>query len=232
MAGLSHLGSTKIVITAGLAELASGAISMGFGGYLAALTDRDNYEAEEKREKREVENVPEAEKREIYSRYIDSSSGGAGCRQSAVDSGEFLLPLFGVRWRHQVVSKLSKVWFLWGWTNRHTQFIMDFELKPEKSKRSRARISGVVIGISYVVGGLIPMIPYFKMTNAWHAAFVSATIAAVLLMAFGFGEKWEDRGTLRGAMWRGAQMMGLRPIAAGLSFEFVIASDRGKPGLF
>lgn len=39
---------------------------MGLGAYLAAVTDRDHYIAEEKRERNEVINMPEAEKAEIY----------------------------------------------------------------------------------------------------------------------------------------------------------------------
>ena len=38
-AGLSALGTTKLVIFGGLAELTAGAISMGLGGYLAARSE-------------------------------------------------------------------------------------------------------------------------------------------------------------------------------------------------
>jgi vacuolar iron transporter family protein len=59
-------GSSKLVISGGLAELFSGSISMGLGAYLAAATDRDQYIAERKREEDEVVNKPEDEKEEIY----------------------------------------------------------------------------------------------------------------------------------------------------------------------
>lgn len=62
----SSLGSAHLVIIGGLAELFSGAISMGLGAYLAAVTDRDHYIAEEKRERNEVLTKPEAERAEIY----------------------------------------------------------------------------------------------------------------------------------------------------------------------
>lgn len=60
------MGSAKLVIIGGLAELFSGAISMGLGAYLAAVTERDHYLSEEKREREEVENTPEEEVEEIY----------------------------------------------------------------------------------------------------------------------------------------------------------------------
>lgn len=65
-AGLSSLGSSKIVIIGGLAELFSGAISMGLGAYLAAVTDRDHYKSEEAREREEVLTKPSAEKEECF----------------------------------------------------------------------------------------------------------------------------------------------------------------------
>lgn len=65
-AGLSSLGSSKIVILGGLAELFAGAISMGLGAYLAAKTDRKHYEVEEERERKEVKECPAAEEQEIY----------------------------------------------------------------------------------------------------------------------------------------------------------------------
>jgi vacuolar iron transporter family protein len=64
--GFASLGSSKLVILGGLAELFSGAISMGLGQYLAALTDRQHYQNELAREQREVEEVPEKEREEVY----------------------------------------------------------------------------------------------------------------------------------------------------------------------
>lgn len=62
----SHrLGSAKLVIIGGLAELFSGAISMGLDAYLAAVTERDHYICEEKRERDEVASIPQDEE-EIY----------------------------------------------------------------------------------------------------------------------------------------------------------------------
>ena len=65
-AGLSSLGNTKIVILGGLAELFAGAISMGLGAFLAAVTEKKHYEVEEARERREVKDCPAEEEDEIY----------------------------------------------------------------------------------------------------------------------------------------------------------------------
>src|ERR1700687_164010 len=65
-AGLSGTPvGTRIIVVAGLAEIAAGSIAMGLGGYLAARNDADHYDSELKREQREVEEIPEEEAREV-----------------------------------------------------------------------------------------------------------------------------------------------------------------------
>ena len=59
-AGLSGaVESTRVIITAGSAEIAAGAIAMGLGGYLAAKTDAEHYASEEARERRETVEMPD-----------------------------------------------------------------------------------------------------------------------------------------------------------------------------
>lgn len=65
-AGLSSVGSLNLVILGGLAELFAGAISMGLGAYLAAVTEHKHYLVEQEREYREVDIAPKEEEQEIY----------------------------------------------------------------------------------------------------------------------------------------------------------------------
>src|SRR6204780_4612739 len=55
----------RLIVIAGLAEIAAGSIAMGLGGYLAARGDADHYVSELKREQREVEEIPDEEAREV-----------------------------------------------------------------------------------------------------------------------------------------------------------------------
>ena len=65
-AGLSGaVEATAIIITAGLAEVAAGAIAMGLGGYLAARTDAEHFASERAREERETQEMPELEIDEV-----------------------------------------------------------------------------------------------------------------------------------------------------------------------
>src|SRR3984893_15868173 len=59
------IGASHIVVTAGLAELAAGGISMGLGGYLAARSEADHYDSEQRREYAETDTLPAEERREI-----------------------------------------------------------------------------------------------------------------------------------------------------------------------
>src|SRR6266487_5022286 len=59
------VATSKLVVIAGLAEIAAGSIAMGLGGYLAARTDRDHYESERQREIRETVEEPEEEADEV-----------------------------------------------------------------------------------------------------------------------------------------------------------------------
>src|SRR5262249_58493670 len=65
-AGLSGaVEASAIIITAGLAEIAAGAIAMGLGGYLAARTDAEHFASERAREERETKEMPETEAAEV-----------------------------------------------------------------------------------------------------------------------------------------------------------------------
>jgi len=65
-AGLSGaVASARVVVVAGLAEIAAGSIAMGLGGFLAAKNDAEHYEQELTRETKEVETIPEAEASEV-----------------------------------------------------------------------------------------------------------------------------------------------------------------------
>src|SRR5271165_5095812 len=71
-AGLSGaVDSTSVIITAGLAEVAAGAIAMGLGGYLAARTDAEHYATERAREESETIEKPEAEEAEVAQVFLN-----------------------------------------------------------------------------------------------------------------------------------------------------------------
>jgi VIT1/CCC1 family predicted Fe2+/Mn2+ transporter len=159
-AGLSAaVTSTQIIVTAGLAEIAAGAIAMGLGGYLAARTDQEHFASEERREAWEVDNMREAEVAEV--RDIFSTYGLTG---EALDS---------------VVTALSAD------KKRWVDFMMRFELGLEKPDPKRAPISAATIAVSYLVGGLVPLVPYMISGDLRTALLYSIVCTGVALIVFG-----------------------------------------------
>ena len=81
-AGLSAaVSNTSVIVTAGLAEIAAGSIAMGLGGYLAARTDAQHYDAEVARERWEIDN-----KRELEVVEITEIFAGYGLKGAALTS--------------------------------------------------------------------------------------------------------------------------------------------------
>jgi vacuolar iron transporter family protein len=152
--------AAKIVVTAGLAEIVAGSISMGLGGYLAGKTDAEHYLAEYQREVKETEVVPQQEKQEVSSILED-----------------FGLPKEKVP---PVVNELVKDRGKW------VDFMMRFELGLEKPDPRRALNSAFTIASSYAVSGLIPLAPYIFMNSVHSALFFSAAVTLTALFLFGW----------------------------------------------
>jgi VIT1/CCC1 family predicted Fe2+/Mn2+ transporter len=161
-AGLSgvHDIHTSTIITAGFAEIVAGSIAMGLGGYLAGKTEIDHYNSEHKREEWEVDNLPEKEKEEVRVIFADMGMSEETQRQ--------------------VVEEMSKDRAKW------VDFMMRYELGLEKPDAKRARNSALNIGLSYIVGGLVPLSPYFFTATPVDGLKWSAFITVVCLFIFGF----------------------------------------------
>ncbi len=151
--------SSRLVVTAGLAEIVAGSIAMGLGGYLAARSDHEHFLSEEKREYLEVERLPEQERHELAEIFAQF-----GLKKPEVDS---------------VVAALSADKARW------VDFMMRFELGLEKPDPRRAPVSAATIAAAYFVGGLIPLAPYI-LENAVERALVhSAILTGIALALFG-----------------------------------------------
>ncbi|KAF2683805.1 DUF125-domain-containing protein [Lentithecium fluviatile CBS 122367] len=202
-AGLSSVGSSRLVIIGGLAELFAGSISMGLGAYLASLTDAKHYRVEELRERREVEEVPHAEEQEIY----DIMS-------------EYAIPPSASKPLVDVLKADKEAWI---------RFMMKFELNLEKPATSRLYQSALAMGLSYFVGGLIPMVPYFALKRVNYALFVSIGVTVVMLVAFGYGKAVVTGSGRRDACWSAVQTLAVGVAAAGVSYGIVTGIERAAP---
>jgi VIT1/CCC1 family predicted Fe2+/Mn2+ transporter len=160
-AGLSGIAqATTIVVTAGLAEIAAGSIAMGLGGYLAARTDYEHYGAERLREIGETETMPDAEADEVAVIFR-----GYGLPEEQVGP---------------VVDAIRAD------QDRWVDFMMRFELGLEAPNPARARQSALTIALSYITGGMVPLLPYILLKDLTTALYVSVGVTLVALFVFGF----------------------------------------------
>ena len=160
-AGLSGaVSSSGIIVTAGLAEVAAGAIAMGLGGYLAARTDVEHYHSERAREEREAVEMPEQEAEEVAD--VLRSYG------LEADNVEMVV-------RSICADK-----------QRWVDFMMRFELGLEAPDPKRAGRSAFTIALSYVAGGLVPLAPYFVLKSVHSALLVSVLVTLLALFVFGY----------------------------------------------
>ena len=159
-AGLSGaVSSTAIIVTAGLAEIAAGALAMGLGGYLAARTDLEHYQSEQQREREEIKEVPETERWEV--------------RQILCEHG--LDPPLAETVTAALTSDPER------WIN----FMMRFELGLEKPEAGREFKSALTISGAYIVGGLLPLAPYIILDTVSRALPVSVALTLAALLVFG-----------------------------------------------
>ncbi len=68
---------------------------------------------------------------------------------------------------------------------RWVDFMMRFELGLERPDPKRAPVSAVTIGGSYVIGGLIPLIPYMLAQDISSALRISVIATGIALLIFG-----------------------------------------------
>jgi VIT1/CCC1 family predicted Fe2+/Mn2+ transporter len=64
--------------------------------------------------------------------------------------------------------------------------MMRFELGLEAPDPKRALRSAVTIAGSYIVGGMIPLLPYMLAANAQNALLISIAVTLLALTVFGF----------------------------------------------
>jgi VIT1/CCC1 family predicted Fe2+/Mn2+ transporter len=189
-AGVSGaVAGTSLVITAGAAEIAAGAIAMGLGGYLAARTDVDHYRSEYKREVEETVEIPEEERAEVERIFT-----GYGITGKPLDD---------------IVGAITRDRTTW------VEFMMRFELGLEPPDERRAPLSALTIGASYILGGVIPLAPYVLVHDVQRALALSAVLTILALFIFG-ALKGKLTGTR--PLISGLQAATIGGLAAGAAF--------------
>ena len=165
--------NAKFVLLSGIATAVASALSMGSGAYLATKSEREVYQAEIERERREIAEHPDEEREEMELFYQLKGFSADEAKQMAAKLAEnpehFLKTL-----AHEELG-LSERTFPNPW---------------------RAAVSAT---LSTAVGAFIPVIPYFWMSGmeALVASFIISTVAHFGVGAakvFVTGRSWVKSG--------------------------------------
>src|SRR5215831_5053884 len=189
-AGLSGaVQSTGIIVIAGIAEICAGSIAMGLGGYLAGKTEQDHYKTELQREFYEVDNLRDREVAETKEFFAN-----IGLSEELQDKAT------------AEIAKDKRQW---------VDFMMKYELGLDKPDPRRATKSAMNIGISYIVGGLVPLSPYFFVQHPVIGLKISVLVTLLCLFIFG----WFKSKVTGVNPWAGAlRVMLIGAVAAGAAF--------------
>jgi VIT1/CCC1 family predicted Fe2+/Mn2+ transporter len=194
-AGLSGaVESAGIVVTAGVAEIAAGAIAMGLGGYLAAKTDAEHYVLERAREERETRDVPEVEAAEVAQVFRDY-----GLDAETIDRAVAAIRSDRTKW---------------------VDFMMKFELGLDAPDPKRAGASALTIALSYIAGGLVPLAPYIVLPALGRPSVgqgLVGSIVVTLIALLGFGYV-KGRFTTRRPGRSALQTLAVGALAAAAAF--------------
>ena len=147
----SHASSGAIV-TAGIAGLVAGALSMAAGEYVSVSSQRDAERADEQKERRELVEFPDAELRELTQIYVDRGLD----RALATEVAEQLH-------RHDALGA----------------HLRD-ELGLEPSLRANPVLAAASSALAFCVGGLIPLLVGVASTAQWIIAGAALVALAVL----------------------------------------------------
>lgn len=199
-AGLSSLGDSKVVITGGFAELISGAISMGLGGYLGAKSEIDFYKAEVKNERRKF--------------YQDTTLVNH-------DVEDILLSINPDFSEETIVSFIKD---LQNSPELMLDFIIRYGRELEEPAENRQVMSAMTIGGGYLLGGLIPLLPYFFVSEVGVGLTYSIIVMTITLFIFGYFKAQMSMGNncdTKKKVMEGIEMIVVGGAAAGAAWFFV-----------
>lgn len=243
-AGLSSLGQTNTVIYAGMAEICAGSISMGIGGYLAAKGERREQDCDSGSDSIDDDENGNAENEKVPLHQADES----GLEESHLAAekltsthpkhkGEdtttlnerlthYLTPLhLPPHIQEQILSHAKQSPY--PFEPFPTQ---PLEPQPTTNQPPSPILSGLSIAIGYLLGGILPLFPYFFVSNVTDGLAWSFAVCVVALFTFGFGKafllshrsgggdgkrnrnaRWKR---VKSSLWEGTQMVVLGSVAA------------------
>lgn len=150
-------GDARIVIIAGLSATFAESVSMAAVAYTSTLADADFYESEREREYRHIKEVPAIETEEVREIYRLK-----GFKDDLLD---------------KIVNTITDNPDIW------VAVMMAEEHSLMPVNRGTALKSALVVGLSAIVGSLLPLLPFFMFdvpTSMWLSVVLTALILFIV----------------------------------------------------
>jgi VIT1/CCC1 family predicted Fe2+/Mn2+ transporter len=154
------IDSAHIVVTAGLAQVVAGAIAMGLSGYIAATDEAERYQREILREDKPLPKTPGTSSTPIADLLTPYG----------MTEGEAALVATALHRKPKACRK----------------FILRFKHGLQAPDPKRPLRSALTIGCSYVLCGMIPLLPYMIVSDLHQALLISILVTLLALAVFGF----------------------------------------------
>ncbi|MGA2664292.1 MAG: VIT1/CCC1 transporter family protein [Nitrososphaerales archaeon] len=180
---------------AGIAAMLAGTVSMFFGGILGARSELDLFHADARREAFEIENEREEEVQELKTLYRDK-----GLTEAEAE---------------MVVARVSAD------KERFLEDMLANELHIHRSHLEKPYKVGLVIGLSFLLGSSVPLVPYYLGTDKTLSAVASVASSLAFLFAAG---AWKGRIVDRNALRSGLETLMVGAVAAAILFAIGSAS--------
>lgn len=158
LGALAAGASSHILIATVLAATFAESLSMGAVAYTSAISQKDFYESERKKEHQEVEDAPEMEREEIREIYEKK-----GLKGKVLD---------------EVVDTITSDKKLW------VDTMMNEELNLHRIDTKAVLKSSVIVTIATGIGHMIPLFPFFFVVNQ-TGLVLAVILSAITLFAVG-----------------------------------------------
>ena len=168
LAGLSGaVSSHSQVLLAALASTAAGALSMGAGAYLGTNAETEVLRSELERARQEIQRQP----------YVAQEALLAQLEKEGLsrEAGYRVVRLLSTSTKTLITTAEQKVFGLSG------------------SMLGNAALDGVIMGIAFALGALVPLVPYMLISAARPALLAALGTTAVTLFTVGYFQGWLAR---------------------------------------
>lgn len=178
----------RIILVAALAALGAESISMGAVAYTSTMSRRRLYLKEVEQERREMKQIPKAERKEVEDVLIGWGYKGSKLQKLT-----------------DMICSNPKAWL---------EFMMAFELKLSPVAEKAPFHSFVTVLSATIFGSIVPLIPFLFFSHAIYTSVAaSVVLSAVVLFAIGY---YESKVTV-GSIWKSGLQMMIIGLASGFA---------------